>query len=494
MACKLVFVKMALGVFLVTVVSIPARASVWIQTDWSGGQGQLSWSDTTMYYTGTQVNGWTSPGDLALTVPDDASWVNTGNLAGATVVYSVIEASDGVLYAGTGSNGDVFISVDAGTTWVNTENLVGASYVYSFIEAFDGALYAGTGPYGDVFKSADAGTTWVNTGDLTGASYVRSLIEASDGVFYAGTGSNGDVFMSVDVGTTWVNTGDLDGAAQVWSLIEASDGVLYAGTYDDTAVTYDNVFKSVDAGTTWVNTGDLAGATRALSLTQASDGALYAGTSNNGDVFRSGYFLSGDMISSVYETENTSVSFGVMIWDETLNTQAIAMRVRTDTLPDMSTAADWDTCPPVVNGQDISDLSSVDDNERYIQYRVEFSTSRSDVTPVLHEVSIEYEIGIEQEVKSRSSISRYQLLQTRPNPVHRTAVIRYLLADAEENVPVFLGLYDLAGRLVRPLVDKRQGAGVHQVRWDVKNDPSGVYFYRLKAGEFTDTKKMVIID
>jgi photosystem II stability/assembly factor-like uncharacterized protein len=481
-ACKSVCLKIVGVLFWLTAISIVAEAHIWTQTDWSGGPGQLSWNDTTMFFTGSNMDGWRSPGDLKLGIPDDANWINTGNLAGADQAWGLMEASDGAIYVGAGPGGNVFKTVDAGTTWVNTGNLAGANYVWTVIEASDGAIYAGTGPTnGDVFKTIDAGTTWTNTGDLTGAAYAWCLMEASDGALYAGTANNlqndgnvfksfdagttwtetgnlagagqvfslidasdgaiyaattpgGNVFKTVDAGTTWVNTGNLSGAGWVWTVIEASNGAIYAGTgpsngdvfksidagttwtntgnlsgaqwvsslieTSDGAIyagTYNagNVFKSINAGTTWANTGNLAGATDVYSFMEASDGALYAGTWWNGDVFKAGCFLSGELVSSVYLTENASVTYDTMSWNETLQGQTIVIKVRTDTLPDMSTAVDWDSCPPVVNGQDISSLSSIDDFNRYIQYQVQCSTGSSDLTPLLHDINLEYTVDVD---------------------------------------------------------------------------------------------------
>jgi photosystem II stability/assembly factor-like uncharacterized protein len=476
------YVRSAVVLFSLCILSVPATADLWLQTDWSGGPGQLSWSDSTMYYAGTNVDGWRNPGDLKLNTPNDANWVNTGDLTGADYAYDIIESTDGSFYAAAGPGGDVFKSTDAGTTWVNTGELVGPNYVHSLLEASDGTIYAGTGPTnGDVFKTTDAGSTWVNTGDLAGAAYVwtllqasdgaiyagtannlmndgnvyktvdagttwvetgnlagasqvMSLIQASDGAIYAGTPNNGDVFKTVDAGTTWVNTGNLSGVGWVYDLLEGSDGALYAGTgvgngdvfkstdagstwantgnlsgaswvtrllqTSDGAIyagTYPdaNVFKSVNAGTSWANTGNLSGASDVYALLEASDGALYAGTWWNGDVFKAGYYSSGSLESSVLELANASVTYGVMSWTETPDGQLTELKVRTDTLPDMSTALDWDTCPPVLNGQDISGLSSVFDHSMYIQYQYECSTYRSDVTPVLHDVSIDYTVDVE---------------------------------------------------------------------------------------------------
>jgi hypothetical protein len=55
-----------------------------------------------------------------------------------------------------------------------------------------------------------------------------------------------------------------------------------------------------------------------------------------------------------------------------------------------------------------------------------------------------------------------------------------------------LKVYDLLGREVAILVDERRPAGAHTVRWDATNLPSGVYFYRLTASGFSQTKRLIL--
>jgi len=56
-----------------------------------------------------------------------------------------------------------------------------------------------------------------------------------------------------------------------------------------------------------------------------------------------------------------------------------------------------------------------------------------------------------------------------------------------------LSVYDMLGREVSVLVNERREAGVHEVKFDGSDLASGVYFYRLQAGEFVETKKMVLL-
>jgi hypothetical protein len=89
----------------------------------------------------------------------------------------------------------------------------------------------------------------------------------------------------------------------------------------------------------------------------------------------------------------------------------------------------------------------------------------------------------------------YALDQNYPNPFNPSTVIPYALKNAGH---VELSVYNVLGQKVRVLVDEFQNADNHVARWDGTDDAgktvsSGVYFYRLDTGEFTDIKKMVLM-
>jgi flagellar hook assembly protein FlgD len=65
-------------------------------------------------------------------------------------------------------------------------------------------------------------------------------------------------------------------------------------------------------------------------------------------------------------------------------------------------------------------------------------------------------------------------------------------------LPATLKIYNVLGKVVRTLVNEPMAPGDHQVIWDGKDDQgnqaaSGIYFYKLRAGDFQDTKKMVLM-
>ena len=87
------------------------------------------------------------------------------------------------------------------------------------------------------------------------------------------------------------------------------------------------------------------------------------------------------------------------------------------------------------------------------------------------------------------------LEQNFPNPFNPTTTLAFSLKNAEN---VNLSIYDVAGRRVRELVNERRDRGAYKLVWDGQNDAgqivaSGVYFYKLTVGSFTDTKKMTIL-
>lgn len=84
----------------------------------------------------------------------------------------------------------------------------------------------------------------------------------------------------------------------------------------------------------------------------------------------------------------------------------------------------------------------------------------------------------------------YVLLQNYPNPFNPTTTIRFSIPKAGD---VSLKIFNLLGEEVATLTSGHREVGTHTVEWDATKQPSGVYFYRLQAGEFTETRKLVLL-
>lgn len=87
-------------------------------------------------------------------------------------------------------------------------------------------------------------------------------------------------------------------------------------------------------------------------------------------------------------------------------------------------------------------------------------------------------------------VSTYKLYNNYPNPFNPSTKIKYSI-PLKSNVN--LQIYDAAGKEVASLVNGEQAVGDHEINFDAENLTSGVYFYKLHAGSFIQTKKMLLL-
>jgi len=92
--------------------------------------------------------------------------------------------------------------------------------------------------------------------------------------------------------------------------------------------------------------------------------------------------------------------------------------------------------------------------------------------------------------ETENLLTEFELHQNYPNPFNPNTVISYQLAVGSY---ISLKVYDVLGNEIATLVDEEKSAGIYEVKFHLENLTTGVYFYQLKAGEFSETKKMMIL-
>jgi hypothetical protein len=130
------------------------------------------------------------------------------------------------------------------------------------------------------------------------------------------------------------------------------------------------------------------------------------------------------------------------------------------------------------------------------------SYSFTDKTPLEVGKSYDYQLretGFDGQVATLETVTltvrfnvarEYELAQNYPNPFNPVTMIRYQIPTAET---VSLKVYDVLGKEVATLVSGRQEAGNYAVPFNASGLSSGVYFYRLQAGSFVETRKMMLV-
>ena len=115
-----------------------------------------------------------------------------------------------------------------------------------------------------------------------------------------------------------------------------------------------------------------------------------------------------------------------------------------------------------------------------------FEQIQSDAFLFLYNQLYSVEVPIDHEVIPKS----FTLHQNYPNPFNPITTLRY---DLPQESDVTLTIYDITGRMVQTLVNELQQSGVKKVIWNASDVSSGVYIYRIQAGNFTQTRKMILL-
>ncbi|MBT3936799.1 MAG: T9SS type A sorting domain-containing protein [Candidatus Marinimicrobia bacterium] len=90
-------------------------------------------------------------------------------------------------------------------------------------------------------------------------------------------------------------------------------------------------------------------------------------------------------------------------------------------------------------------------------------------------------------------INDYRLYPVYPNPFNPTATVRFNIPTGKSNQNTSLQVFDLSGRMVESILNKKLEPGQHIIKWNGKHQPSGVYILRIESGSFSQTQKMILL-
>jgi hypothetical protein len=143
-----------------------------------------------------------------------------------------------------------------------------------------------------------------------------------------------------------------------------------------------------------------------------------------------------------------------------------------------------------VDKVEIEAIETAEPSHKLTYYYNDYS-SGAPVVQSIHPAMEKTEVSLDNGMKPTA----FALLQNSPNPFNPVTKIDYSLPEATD---VQISVFNILGQNVRTLVNDHVEAGNHQVVWDSKDNDgsavaSGIYFYRIKTDQFSDTKKMVLL-
>ncbi len=357
------------------------------------------------------------------------------------------------IFAGT--NAGVYLSTNNGEFW----SLTSFNQSGNVLLINGNSIYAGTN--NGVFLSTNNGQNWTHLGLNNN---VWSLAINGSNIF-AGTNEFG-VYRSTDNGVNWTQTS----LNNKWiNSLVISGNNIFAGD-----LTSCSVFRSTNNGDNWTQIPLGGSATEVVSCLAVNGNNFFAGT-DNGGVFRStNYGLNWALtdlmdVSIMSLTINGNYIFaGAAIW--TLSHGGVFLS--------SDNGESW-----ILKKQGMSNSSvwSLATTSQYIFAGTDSSVWRRDLSEIIGIQNISTEIP-----------SGFILYQNYPNPFNPSTKIKF---DIPANLvgQTFLSVYDISGHEVAKLVNEVLQPGTYEVTFEGGNLPSGVYFYKLTSGEFTATKKLILL-
>ena len=397
--------------------------------------------------------------------------------------------SDSNIFIGTSGNG-IFSSKDNGKTWDEKNKGLTAIEINAFAYK-DNLIFAGSANYG-LFTSNDHGVSWSKANNGIVTNYIYSLITKDNNVF---AGTYDGIYVSENNGISWELIHSL--SAHDFEIIE---NTLFAGGNDGLVLTTDN-------GKSWRNS-PLFFLQNITALTSIED-TLFVGTSLNGVIAVKGssWFERKNELNpnakSVRSFETIGNTLYVVTWSGTYysknngitweemnleqfggNIQAslnIGENIFVGSKKGIYQSKDYgSTWSTVNNGLSDLDVRALFNNDKNIFAATGYGVWRRSVSELITSVS-------EQKYQKTNIFS---LEQNYPNPFNPTTIISYSIP---QNAFVSITIYDLLGSVVKTLVNESKSAGSYNINFNASGISSGIYYYTIKANDFIETKKLVLI-
>jgi photosystem II stability/assembly factor-like uncharacterized protein len=478
-----------------------------------------------------------------------ASWIRINNGLMDTSITCLAVDSSGHIIAGTMSNG-IFISSNGGENWTGTQGKI-PYYPGCLIADSKGHIFIGTDG-GGVYFTSDDGMNWIDinfglqssevpllfmsiTGDIFACSRngvcrsqdnglnwtqfnnelsgigATTLLFPNDSVILAGTG--GGIYRSINNGQTWKLDENEMAQQNISSLALDHKGTLFAGT-SGTLYTGNGVFRSTDNGVSWqeVNNGIEHKSINIIAV-DLSDYIFAA--SNWGNVYRSmnggdtwadvsqdlyGDFIHIDEIcirdnGTIYLNNSSALFRSTNHGD---NWERIGIGYSYPSI--LTFALDQHNSGVYASIWQNQILRSFGDTNSWNPvgelpqgawiYSLLFAKNGNLLAGSSHNGVYIANSSDLSAVKLASLPLIYSLRQNYPNPFNSTTSVQYSVPSAGH---VILKVYTVLGQEVQTLVEEQKSPGNYEAKFDGGTLVSGIYFYRLQAGSFSQTRKLVLL-
>jgi hypothetical protein len=355
-----------------------------------------------------------------------------------------------------------------GIDWFMGLNSIGEDTIFfsSYGRSFGGPI----SEFKYLWRTTNNGMSWylINNG-----IYFANLYHLNDTIYLAAVNAGGytnlnGVFMSYNLGDSLIRSIDGLNNKNIKNMVFTASNIFICQTGDGIYRTkkIDLYWQKLD--TTGLNASSI------YSIYYSDEGILYACT-NNGIAMFVGE-LPVELTSFIASVNQNKVQLN---WETAteLNNNGFEVQRKLEN-------SDWITIS-FVQGKgtttEPTSYSYFDDVSEFISNKIYYRLKQIDYNG-------NYEFSDEVEVITLPL--DYSLSQNYPNPFNPVTKIKY---EVPENTNVTLEVFDVLGRLIKTLVNENKSAGRYEVEFNASELSSGLYFYKISAGGFEQTRKMLLL-
>lgn len=334
----------------------------------------------------------------------------------------------------------------------------------------------------NIIRTTDGGETWITqhtgtTNDFNGVSF----IDFNNG-FIIGNEStnpypNGAVLKTTDGGTNWdyLYNGNLPTLYDLCYLDPNTVVIVGTGI----------ILKTTNAGETWDTLNAGIKKFRSVDFTDLNSGVVVADSANKAILLRT---TDGgtSWLQQTMETENLFL-YDVSFSDH--NNGTIVGEIYSPLYNETQQGIILKTSDAGIT------WTNQNSGTKFYLNSISFNDNENgwvagDKGTILHTTDggvtfVEHQISINQQNPNSSILD-----QNYPNPFNPSTSIRY---SVPQTSLIQIKVYDVLGNEIETLIDEEKPAGSYEIHWDATNLPSGIYFYKLQAGTYVETKKMVLL-
>jgi photosystem II stability/assembly factor-like uncharacterized protein len=461
-------------------------------------------------------------------------------VSGSLNSISALDSNNLVCY---GDGGKIIKTTNGGLQWNSLNSITGGN-LYGINYVNDNILYS-CSISGQIIKSTDSGNNWLFTTSGSISNLYDSYFLNSQTGFAIG---NGGLLKTTNSGDNWnlvsevctgrgiyftdYNTGYAVGGGILkttdsgfnWFYLESGISssfysVFFLNSNTGYATTLGKVVFTTNSGNNWIiQNPPVQGQVQDIYFINFSTGFIVTGngqilkTTNSGNLWNVVFQSPSGMISHIdFSDENTGYATGGFNLMKTTNSgdswSLIPIIINANSVDFINTSTGYIGGLYII--PDYGSIAAVcKTTNGGLNWKFEYTGLNLNITSILALNSDTCYItgfggailrtttgGDPNGVHSKANeiAKLYYLFQNYPNPFNPSTKIKFDLPAGDRYTNVSLKVYSVLGNEVTTLVNEQLKAGTYEVEWDASNYASGVYYYKLIATDYTETKKMVLL-